>query len=112
MFRLAVSADMQAQSASLMVFLRAVAQVPGSTYELHSADNLIKLCSKQQKKKKRDNKRLDTVAANWAVLSLVTERSTAASGIQMLYRSVPAFIRLVGQVNREAVCPGYKKFLD
>ena len=95
-----------------MVFIRAVAQLPGSTYELHSADDLIKIFSKQQKKKKREKKRLDTRAANWAVLSLASERSTAAHGIQMLYRSVPAFIGLVGRVNREAMCPGYKELLD
>ena len=79
---------------------------------MHSATGLIKLFSKQQKKNKREKKKLDTVAANWAVLSLVSERSTAASGVQMLYRSVPAFISLVGRVNREAVCPGYKEILD
>ena len=74
MFKLAVSADLQAQSPSL--------------------------------------KRLDTVAANWAVLSLLSERSTAPSGVQLLYRSVPAFMSLVGQVNREAMCPGYQEILD
>ena len=45
MFKLAVSADLQAQSPSLMVCLRTVAQVPGGTFELHSATRLIKLFS-------------------------------------------------------------------
>ena len=52
---------------------------------------------------------LDTVAANWAVLSTAGERANAEKGIHMLYRSVPAFIRLVGRLNREAMCPGYKE---
>ena len=88
-----------------MVCLRTVAQVPEGTFELLSAKELIKLFSKEQKKnnKKRDT----TVAANWALLSLPSEKSTAPSGVQLVYRSVPAFISLVGQVNREAGCPGY-----
>ena len=61
MFKLAVSADLQAQSPSLMVCLRTVAQVPGGTFELHSA-----------------------VAANWPLLSLLSERSTAPSGVRLL----------------------------
>ena len=112
MFKLAVSADLQAQSPSLKVCLRTVAQVPGGTFELHSSESLIKSFSKLQRKNKREQKRLDTVAASWAVLSLLSERSTAPSGVQMLYRAVPAFISLVGRVNREAMCPGYLELLD
>ena len=112
MFKLAVSADLQAQSPSLMVCLRTVAQVPGGTFELHSATRLIKLFSKEQKKNKREYMRTNAVAANWALLSLLSERSTAPSGVQVLYRSVPAFISLVGRVNREAGCPGYEEILD
>ena len=79
-----------------MVCLRVVAQVPGGTFfELHSAE-------------KRDT----TVAANWALLSLPSEKSTAPSRVQLVYRSVPAFISLVGQVNREAGCPGYEEIPD
>ena len=111
-FKLAASADLQAECPSLKVCLRTVAQVPGGTFELHSAERLIKLFSKQQRKNKREHKRLDTVAANWAVLSLLSERSTAPSGVQLLYRSVPAFISLAGRVNREAGCPGYQEILD
>ena len=49
------------------------------------------------------------MAASRAVLALASERSNAERGIQMLYRSVPAFIRLVGRVNQAAMCPGYKE---
>lgn len=112
MFKLAVSADLQAQSPSLIACLRTVAQVPGSTFELHAAERLIKLFSKEQKKNKREYKRTDAVAANWALLSLPSERSTAPSGVQLVYRSVPAFISLVGRVNREAWCPGYEEIPD
>ena len=69
MFKLAVSADLSAQSPSLMLCLRTLAQVPRGTFELHS-----------------------TAAANWPLLSLLSERSTAPSGVQLLHRSVPAFI--------------------
>ena len=112
MFKLVVSADLQAQSPSLMVCLHTVAQVPGGTFELHSAEELIKLFSKEQKKNKRECKRVDTVAASGALLSLLSERSAAPSGVQLLYRSVPAFIRQVGQVNRDALCPGYETIAD
>ena len=103
MFKLAVSADLQAQSPSLMVCLRTVALVPEGHFELLSAERLTKLFSK-----KNNNKRDTTVAAkNCALLSLPSEKSTAPSRVQLVYRSVPAFISLVGQVNREAGCPGY-----
>ena len=112
MFKLAVSADMQAQSPSLTACLRTVAQVPGGFFELHSPERLIKLFSKEQKKNNREYVRTDRVAANWAFLSLLSERSTAPSKLQVLHRSVPAFISLVGKVNREAGCPGYEEILD
>ena len=112
MFKLAVSADLQAQSPSLMACLRTVAQVPGGTFELHSAERLIKLFSKERKKNKREYKRTDAGAANWALLSLPSERSMAPSKLQVLYRSVPAFISLVGKVDREAGCPGYEEIVD
>lgn len=112
MFKLAVSADLQAKCPSLKVCLRTVAQVPGGTFELHSHGNLIKMFVKQQKKNKREKKKLDTVAANWAVLSLLSERAVAPHAVQVLYRSVPSFVSLVGQVNREAECPGYRQILD
>ena len=101
MFKLAVSANLQAQSPSLMGCLRTVALVPEGHFELLSAERLTKLFSK----KKNNN---TTVAAkNCALLSLPSEKSTAPSRVQLVYRSVPAFISLVGQVNREAGCPGY-----
>ena len=109
-FKLAASADLQAQCLSLMLLLRAVAQVPGSTFELHSAENLIKIDAKQQKKKQRAKKKLDTVASNWAVLSMASEKANAPKDIKMLLAwFVPAFVRLVGQVNQEAICHGYKE---
>ena len=40
-FNIAVSADLSAQHPSLMTCLRTVAQVPGGTFELHSAEMLI-----------------------------------------------------------------------
>ena len=107
MFKLAVSADLQAQSPSLMVCLRTVAQVPEGTFELLSAERLTKLFSKEHsKEQKKNNKKRDTTVAakNWALLLL--------SGVQLVYRSVPAFISLVGQVNREAGCPGYEEIPD
>ena len=112
MFKLAVSADLKAQSPSLKACLRTVAQVPGGTFELHSAESLIKLFSKAQKKNKQEYKRTDAVAANWALLSLLSERSTAPREVQVLYRSVLAFVSLAGRVNREAGCPGYEEILD
>ena len=51
------------------------------------------------------------MAANWAVLSMASERSNAKKDIQIVYRSVPAFIRLVGRVNQAAMCPGYKELV-
>ena len=109
LFKLAASADLRVECPSLVLLLRAVALVPGSTYELHSEQKLIKLFSKHQKQRKREKKRLDTVATNWAVLSTAGERANAEKGIQMLYRPVPAFIRHVGRLNREAMCPVYKE---
>ena len=109
MFRVAVSAALQEEIPSLKVCLRTVAQVPQSTFELHSHGSLLKLFCKQQKKNKQEYKRLDTVAANWAVLSLLSERSSAPKGVQLLYRSVPAFVHTVSRVDREARCPGYKE---
>ena len=112
MFKFAVSAKLKAQSPSLEACLRTVAQVPGGTFELHSAARLMQLFTRAQKKNKREYKRTDTVAANWALLSLPSERSTAPRCLQLLYRSVPAFISLVCRVNREAGCPGYEEILD
>ena len=107
-FKLAASADLQAELPSLELLLRAVSQVPGNTYELHSEESLLKSFSKQQKKNKQ-TKRLDTAAANWAILSTATKKFNVEKAIQILYRPVPAFIRLVGQVNQEAMCPGYQE---
>ena len=87
MFKLAVSADLQAQSPSLKACLRIDVQVPGGTFELHSHNSLFKMFCKQQKKSKREYKRLDTVAANWAVLSLLSERSSAPREVQLLHSS-------------------------
>ena len=112
MFKFAVSAKLKAQSPSLEACLRTVAQVPGGTFELHSAARLMQLFTRAQKKNKREYKRIDAVAANWALLSLPSERSTAPSGVQLLYRSVPAFISFVCRANREAGCPGYEEILD
>ena len=112
MFKLVVSANLQDQSPSLMACLRAVTQVPRGTFELHSAERLIELFSKEQKKNIREYKRTDAVAANWALLSLLSERSTAPSKLQVLYRSVRAFISLVGKVDREAGCLGYEEIFD
>ena len=110
-FKLAASADLQAEFPSLVLLLRAVSQVPGNTYELHSEESLLKSFSEQQEKKNKQTKRLDTAAANWAILSTATEKFNVAKGIQIVYRSVPAFIRLVGRVNQAAMCPGYQKLV-
>ena len=74
MFKLAVSADLQAQSPSLMVCLRTVALVPEGHFELLSAERLTKLFSKEHsKEQKKNNKKRDTTVAakNWALLLLV-----------------------------------------
>ena len=79
---------------------------------MHSTEKLIKIFSKEQTNKQWQKQRLDTMAANWALLSTLGERANVAKDIQVLYRSVPAFIRLVGRVQREAMCPGYGEVKD
>ena len=58
-FIIAASADLSAQHPSLMTCLRAIAQVPGSTFELRTDEELIYLFSREQKKNKRQKKRPD-----------------------------------------------------
>ena len=50
-FRLAVSADLEASCPSVMLLMRAVAEVPGSTFALYSVRGLTKLYHKQLKEK-------------------------------------------------------------
>ena len=45
MFKLAVSADMQARSPPLKVFLHIVTQVPGAAFKFHFHGSLIKLAA-------------------------------------------------------------------
>ena len=106
-FRLAVSADLQARCPSVMLLMRAIAEVPGSTCELYSVRKLAKRYRQQQKEKKPKHKQVNSSAANWGILSMEGERLNIDKDKRVLYRTVPEFIRLINKVNVAAICPGY-----
>ena len=90
-----------------MLLMRAVAEVPGSTFVLYSVRGLTKLYHKQLKEKKRKDEQVDASAANWGILSMEGERLKADKAKQVLYRTVPDFIRLISKVQSVAICPGH-----
>ena len=105
-FRFAASADLQERCPSVVLLMRAIAEVPGSTCELYSVRNLTKRYRQQQKKQKR-NKQVAASAANWFILSIEGERNKIDKEKRVLYRTVPEFIQLISKVNAAAMCPGY-----
>ena len=90
-----------------MLLMRAIAEVPGSTCELYSVHKLAKRYRKQQKEQKRNNKRVNSLAANWFILSIEGESFNIDKENRVLYRTVPEFIGLISKASKAAVCPGY-----
>ena len=86
---------------------RSIAQLPGSTCELYSVRKLSKEYRKQLKEQKRNNKRVNSLAANWFILSIEGESFKVDKENRVLYRTVPEFIRLISKANKAAMCPGY-----
>ena len=105
--RLAVSADLQERCPSVVLLMRAIAEVPGSTCELYSVRNLTNRYRQQQKTQKHSNKQVAASAANWFILSIEDERFNIDKENRVLYRTVPEFIRLISKANAAAMCPGY-----
>ena len=87
--------------------MRAIAEVPGSTWELHSVRNLTKRYRQQQKEQKRNKKQTAASAAKWFILSVEGERRNIDKADRGLYWTVPEFIRLISKANAAAICPGY-----
>jgi len=106
-FRLAVSADLQERCPSVVLLMRAIAQNPRSTCELYSVRKLTKEYCKQQKEQKRNNKRGNSSAVNWFILSIEGENLKIDKKKRVLYQTVPEFIRRICKANKEAVCPGH-----
>ena len=105
--QLAVSADLQERCPSVVLLMRTIAEVPGSTCELYSVRNLTKRYRQQQKKQKRNNSQVAASAANWFILSIEDERFNIDKENRVLYLTVPEFIRLISKANAAAICPGY-----
>ena len=63
-FRLAVSADLQERCPSVVLLMRAIAEVPGSTWKLYSERKLAKRYRQQQKDKTANIKHVISSAAN------------------------------------------------
>ena len=106
-FRLAVSADFQERCPSVVLLMRAIAEVPGSTWELHSVRNLTKRYRQQQKEQKRNKKQMVASAAKWVILCLEREKINIDKEERVLYWTVSEFIRLNSKANTAAMCPGY-----
>ena len=87
--------------------MRAIAEVPGSTCELYSVRKLTKRYRQQQKEQKRNNKQVNSAAANWFILSVEGEKFKIDRQNRVLYRTVPEFIRLINKAKAAAMCPGH-----
>ena len=87
--------------------MRAIAEVPGGTCELYSMRKLTRRYRQQQKENIPNNKQVNSSAANWGILSMEGERRKIRKDNQVLYRTVPEFIRLISKANVAAMCPGY-----
>ena len=85
--------------------MRAIAQVPGSTCELHSVRNLTNQYHKQRNKQV---KKVAASAAKWIILSVEREEVNIEKKNRVLYWTVSEFIRANSKVNAAAMCPGYK----
>ena len=90
-----------------LTYMRAIAEVPGSTCELYSVRKLTKRYRQQQKEQKRNNKQENSSAANWFILSVEGEKFNIDKKNRVLYRTVPEFIRLINKAKAAAMCPGY-----
>ena len=106
-FRLAVSADLQERCPSVVLLMRAISTNPRSTWELYSVRKLTKEYCKQQKEQKRNNKRGNSSAVVWFILSIEGENLKIDKKKRVLYQTVPEFIRRICKANKEAVCPGH-----
>jgi hypothetical protein len=106
-FRLAVSADLQERCPSVVLLMRAISTNPRSTWELYSVRKLTKEYCKQQKEQKRNNKRGNSSAVTWFILSIEGENLKIDKEKRVLYQIVPEFIRRISKANKEAVCPGH-----
>ena len=106
-FRLAVSDGLKARFPSIELLMRTIAEVPGSTWELHSVDKLTKRYRKQQKEQKRNKKQMAASAAKWFILSVEGERLNIDKSDRGLYWTVPEFIQFTSKANAAAICPGY-----
>ena len=95
-----------------MLLMRAIAEVPGSTFELYSVRKLTKRYRQQQKEKKANTKQVNSSAANWGILSMEGERLNVDKDERVLYRTAPEFIRLISKVSVAAICPGYSQVGD
>ena len=104
-FRLAVSDDLNKRCPSVVLLMRAIAEVPGSTCELYSVSNLTKQYRQQQRK--QQGKKVAASAAKWVILSVEREEINIDKENRVLYWTVSEFIRLNSKANTAAMCPGY-----
>ena len=105
-FQFAVSTALRKCYPSIMLLMRAIANVLGTTCELYSSvGNLTKQYHKQRRDQKR--KKVAASAAKWFILSVEGEQFNIDKENRVLYRTVPGFIRLVSKANAAARRPGY-----
>ena len=106
-FRLAVSDDLNKRCPSVVLLMRAIAEVPGSTCELYSVSKLTKQYHKRRKQQKQQSQKVAASAAKWVILSVEREEINIDKENRVLYWTVSEFIRLNSKANTAAMCPGY-----
>ena len=85
--------------------MRAIAEVPGSTWELHSVRKLTQQYHHHQNEQKRTTKQVSISVAKWSKFGRLYPLTYKE--IRVLYRAVPEVIRLISKANAAVMCPGY-----